>query len=150
MNALNELFSTEASPPSSIVVPFAADEARSEIQKALRAKKWNAITLDYLKEHCSCPVSEVVASLTPDAFFYFLPAFLSMCLANEKQVDVLPEALLGRLERESDLLLATPQLLTMDQKKYVFGYFISYFNRSPLSKLARHLAEVHKQGASLN
>lgn len=141
MDNLTQLFDPNANPPSQIAVPFSADEARSEIQKTLRGKKWTEVTLQMLRDGCSCPPTEIVSSLTPDAFFYYLPALLRLCIEEPGKVDCLPESVFGSLERHSTTLLEKPWLLTLEQRKVVLGYFLDYFKHGRMRKDANALSD---------
>jgi hypothetical protein len=105
--AITEIASAfgDGPPPAEeeIVSPteFPWDRERDEVRTFLSGKRWKEITIEALEEYVG-DQSAILGFLTPKAFSYYLPAFLTVSLTDHVRADVTVYTTLFRFARCGD------------------------------------------------
>lgn len=108
-----------------IAVPFEGDDERQRIDRDFRGKKWQDINIDFLcPEHC-----ESILALLPQAYAYYLPAFL-IAATDFRKADILTDivvaSLYDRPAASSERFFArASKLMSVDQLRAILA-FIAY------------------------
>jgi len=96
-------FSTLPSPGNNITVPFHGDLERAAIDAFFHGKRWQDIGLDDLRNGYKGDESACLTFMTPQAFRYYLSAYLLFCLEDFREA------------RMSNLLPGTIWWLELDE-----------------------------------
>jgi hypothetical protein len=80
---------------------FRRDIESDNIREFLAGKRWQALTRAEFARY-EGDMSAVLGFLTPEAFSYYLPAFLSVCLTDFDWADVTVESTFWRFSTDSD------------------------------------------------
>jgi hypothetical protein len=78
-------FGALPSPGNNITIPSPGDRERAAIDAFFRGKKWQEIRLDDLRTGYKGDESACLTFMTPQAFRYYLPAYLLFCLENFRE-----------------------------------------------------------------
>lgn len=146
MNALEQLESLFGSGPPNLawklVIPFEADESREETRRFLYKRNWNSLSAKEIRNSLAFPICEIPSMLTPEAFVYFLPAFLRMCEEEPRMVDCLAEATLSCLIRGLESGEVRADGLSPEQADCLVGFFRRQFRYGLFSKDTKRLVQA--------
>lgn len=104
INKIESAFGDGPPPPEEeVVLPteFPWDRERDEVRTFLTGKRWKEIIIDALEEYVG-DQSAILGFLTPKAFSYYLPAFLTVSLTDHVRADVIVYSTLFRFARDDD------------------------------------------------
>lgn len=108
---------------SQVVEDVPGDLERQEIGKAFQKRRWSAIGIETLRYH-----AEALFFFTPQAYRYFLPAYLLAVLEDYEASDIISNVLITTLTPPSEdderfvYFLARFDLLTNSQKRVITGF----------------------------
>ncbi len=80
---------------------FPYDPEREQIRKFLSGKRWTELSIDELDRYIG-DASAILSFLTPKAFSYYLPAFLTVSLTDYARADAIVYSTLWRFTLFSD------------------------------------------------
>ncbi len=109
-----------------VVVTGGAHLECEQIRAAFQGKRWQHLPLKFLRYHASS-----LSFLTPEAFRYYLPAFLLAALQSYKKADMVPFSLVFHLTPPAE---GDPERSRFDQvvtgltqeQKVVIATFLQY------------------------
>src|SRR3954453_4178069 len=96
-NILHEMDAAfpDSGPPAEdrLVLKASADAPDAgELREEFAGRTWKSLTLEFLRRH-----SLAIFLMTPEAFRYYLPAYMSVSITNPDEADVIPETLVSAL-----------------------------------------------------
>jgi len=98
-------------------------------------KRWNDVTLKQLTQHYEGDPSACLLFMSPEAFRYYLPLFLRICLIDYESADVIYDTTLWRL---------VPSKNNLSRKEFdelYSGYDLE--KKSLIARILQHLAQAH-------
>lgn len=117
---LNAEFSNESMPEASIVIGNSIEDM--QVDGYFRDKKWTEITLDWLNNYDG-DSSACLWFMKPEAFRYYLPAYLKIALIHYQTSNTIPDTVVNilmqtALDRDSRFFGVLDEL-NLNQKKIV-------------------------------
>lgn len=97
-------FSDGPSPAEDEIVSrssFPYDPERDQIRKFLSGKRWTELSIEKLDSYIG-DASAILSFLTPKAFSYYLPAFLTVSLTDYMRADAIVYSTFRRFSRFND------------------------------------------------
>jgi hypothetical protein len=140
-NILHEMDAAfpDSGPPAEdrLVLKASADAPDAgELREEFAGRTWKSLTLEFLRRH-----TLAIFLMTPEAFRYYLPAYMSVSITNPDEADVIPETLVSALNPSAkvDEAYKTARLTAFDAaQKRVIASFLGF--------LAEHYGEEEFPG----
>jgi hypothetical protein len=106
-----------------VVASSAASLEGQEIRRDFASRDWRSLRVEELRRHSSS-----LFLLTPEAFRYFLPAYMSVSISDREKADVIPETLVFAFDPDAGSPESSAykaqllQSLTPAQKRTIGGF----------------------------
>tara|TARA_R100000306_G_C4327860_1_gene118643 strand:- start:314 stop:787 length:474 start_codon:yes stop_codon:yes gene_type:complete len=128
LDSLSYAFGSTKQPSCPLINRPNLDWEDKEVIRVLAGKSWQNFGIDVIKS-CEVDLTAIVYRLNPVYFVYYLPSFMSLCLSNFDEIDVLSDSIFsvlslsvqGASEYESEFVK-----LSLNQKSTIRS-FIKYF-----------------------
>lgn len=100
---IQECFSSSKYPGDDQIVPIkpCLDLERQEIKETFQNKRWEEINYNYLEKNYDGDKSACLNFMTYEAFRYYLPSYMLICIQSYEECDVLYEALFSMLTKKT-------------------------------------------------
>lgn len=111
-----------------------------QVEAFFKGKLWGDINLDGFNKYIGDP-SACLSFMTPEAFKYYLPAYLSISIKDYSVADVIPESTIYKIEKLTDQ--ENQEYLdafNLDQKKMI-AMFLDYMYRQHGDDFATDFAQ---------
>lgn len=88
---IRETFSSIAYPGNDNIVPYPDGYEYNDVYKAFKSVNWQEVNWEWLKMHYSAPTGDALLFMTPEAYRYYLPAYLLITIDSYEECDVLSD-----------------------------------------------------------
>lgn len=128
LDSLSYSFGSTKQPSCPLINRPNLDWEDKEVIRVLAGKSWQNFGIDVIKS-CQVDLTAIVYRLNPVYFVYYLPSFMTLCLSNFDEVDVLSDSIFSVLSlniqggSEYESLFVK---LSLNQKNTIRS-FIKYF-----------------------
>ena len=86
-----ETFSSTAYPGDDKIVPHQDGLDHEGVYEAFNGVDWQKVNWEWLKTHYSTPTGDPLLFMTPEAYRYYLPAYLLISIDSYDECDVLSD-----------------------------------------------------------